>query len=511
MPNIVKHTEFKKVVDALWNKVKGTFVTEVNYDTNGSILKYVKNGLETEITKVVTEWKDLEYTTQSSLKNVFDKNTQVEDNKRYYYDRIQENQDWKIARIPCQAGDEFTIIKSDRNDSSQIGLFEASGVHIQSTSATYKLVKGRVVYHLTIPSSVNNVSYFVVSMEKNITNSDEVMVFKENVVDNDIPTNYVPFTDGATVIINSSEVALSFDGTGTNLSSSTVHSAIKELSGKIANAGGGTVTSVNNKQPNDQGEVTVGIADIQGLQGQLDGKVNTTEVGNSANLIPRLNNGKLVDTIIPELAITRIVDATNQADALAKVNSGNIQVGDSVRLTGEQNKVYQYTGGTTGIFTDRFIEISQGDATVKTINNQSPVNGNVTINAGQINGVYNSAGNLQSHLNTIKNSIDTVTSRANNNSNRIGALERKKPTIHVGEIITTFKDNGDSYTLNGVTYLYCGKANNLITSANYPELTAALGLTGVASYNLPVINDIEISYDYTRRARRKHYIVAKIS
>ena len=109
----------------------------------------------------------------------------------------------------------------------------------------------------------------------------------------------------------------------------------------------------------------------------LDGKVDKTDVGNEDNKIPRLENGKLVEKIIPEIAITRIIDATDQANALDKANSGDIQVGDSVRLTGEQNKVYQYTGIEVGDFTDRFIEISQGNETVRTINTHKPeLNGN---------------------------------------------------------------------------------------------------------------------------------------
>ena len=157
-----------------------------------------------------------------------------------------------------------------------------------------------------------------------------------------------------------------------------VREELKSLNNDIADVASGTVTPVTGQAPNDQGEVTVGIANIQGLQDALDNKVNTSEVGNSADLIPRLNNqGKLVDTIIPELAITRIIDVTNQAEALNKVNSGDIQVGDSVRLTGEQNKVYQYNGSTSGtFFGDRFIEISQGDATVRTVNSNAPVGGN---------------------------------------------------------------------------------------------------------------------------------------
>ncbi len=283
-----------------------------------------------------------------------------------------------------------------------------------------------------------------------------------------------------------------------------VREELKSLNNKITNAGSGTVTSVNGQAPNDQGEVTVGITNIQGLQDALDNKVNTTEVGNSANLIPRLDNGKLVDSIIPELAITRIVDATNQADALAKVNSGDIQVGDSVRLTSEQNKVYQYTGGTAGIFTDRFIEISQGDATVRTVNNQTPtLDGNITINARQINGTYNNrAGTIQNHLDTIKSNLD-------NHSTRIATLERKHPTYNVGDIVPTFKNSNNGYIIDGCEFMYCG-TQHLLTRANYPEFATTLGIpSGTSAFNTPVIADEVIRFDISRQVTKRYYVCIK--
>ena len=76
----------------------------------------------------------------------------------------------------------------------------------------------------------------------------------------------------------------------------------------------------------------------------------------------------------------------------------------------------------------------------------------------------------------------------NNHATRIGTLERKKPTIHVGEIITTFKDYGNTYKINGVTYLYCGTAQS-IANTQYPQLMEALGLVGVVGER-PHVNDL---------------------
>lgn len=497
MSKIVKYNEFKKVIDALWDKVKGTFVTEVNYDTNGSILKYVKNGSETEITKVVTEWKDLEYTTQSSLKNIFDKNTQVEDNKRYYYDHIQENQDWKIAKIPCQAGDEFTIIKNDRNDSSQIGLFEAGDIHIQSASSTYQLVKGRMVYHLTIPNSVNNVSYFVTSMQKNTTNVDEVMIFKENVADNDIPTKYIPFSGGAEVLINSNNVALSFDNNGTQLTSSTIHSAIKELGAKV-NTGGITNIEIDN---------------VTGLRDELDNKVDNSRVGNEANKIPVIDGGgKLATSIIPDLAITDVFVVANEQEMMRLT----VQKGDVVVVENgaqHQNQTFMCKNDTATAQNDKFIAINMGYPVVKKVNGLSPSNvGELTINASQINAtVESNTKTVEKHLTDIGQNLRTTHNIATAYNPRINKLEGRRATTRIGEVIKVWTTNSNDYADDGCTFIYLGR-NNTISANDYPDLARAWGISAGARFTLPRMNDATIRYDNsTKSVPEKYFLCVKKS
>ena len=276
-------------------KLNEKFVSDVIYDEPTRTLKQTKNGQETDVvTGIVTKWGDLEYTTQSRLKNVFDKNTQVENDKKYYFDNITDDPDWKIIKIPCNIGDSFTIIKGSTNDSSQIGYYKDDGTHIKRGGASNKVVNGKVVYRFTVPNDVQDVSYFVISIQNGITDVNEVMVFNQNVSDNDLPTKYVPFSGGAEVLINSNNVALSFDNNGTNLTSVTVHSAIKELDKKVGSAGGGTVTSVNGINPQG-GEVTltatvtqnvgqdivlrVGNQDFATLQCMTDQDANTIIAG----------------------------------------------------------------------------------------------------------------------------------------------------------------------------------------------------------------------------------------
>lgn len=265
MSKFLRKTEFEKVILALWNSAKNKFIEDIAFDTaldpqtnkpKNTLKKTINGQPEEVINHVVTEWMDLEYTSQSSIKNIFDKNTQVEDGKYFFVGTgFVKDGNWCTATIPCNGEERFTIVKMSNHDSGHMAFLDENMRIVGGENVSRTTVNGKIVYKVTIPNNVGQVAYFTVNIHKQTVTPDKVMIFSGHIDDSDIPTNYVPFTDGATVLIDSSEVALSFDGTGTNLSSSTIHSAIKELDGKIANAGGGTVTSVNGELPQPNGDV----------------------------------------------------------------------------------------------------------------------------------------------------------------------------------------------------------------------------------------------------------------
>lgn len=520
MPNIVRHKEFKKVVDALWSKIKTNFITDITYNPVDRTLNKTKNNLNEEITKVVTEWKDLDYTTQSSIKNIFDKNTQVEDKKYYFVGTgYIKNENWCMATIPCGSEKQFTIVKMTGHDSKHFAFINESGTIVGALDATYQIVGGKAIYKITIPNDLTDVAYFTVNMYKQTVTPDKVMVFSGHIENGNIPTNYVPFTGGATVFIDSNEVALSFDGTGTNLSSSTVHSAIKELNGKITTTTGSVVRSVNGKTPNPQGRVDVEITDIQGLQDQLNSKINTSQIGNKQGNIPIIGVGdKLETSIIPDLAITSVQVVNEKSDAQNLVTSNSIQVGDVVVITNDKNSVYMYNGASQATFDANFVGLSLGEGTIKVINNQRPNStGVLTLNGTHIDANVNGSNTtIQNHLTTIKNDLATANTRiqanalkSNNNETEILKLKRKHPVYHVGDIVTTTYKTSDTYEVDDFEFLYMGR-QKLISRDVYSELFNALGVSSTQStINSPLKSDTTLSYDIGKNATVRHYICAR--
>lgn len=189
-----------------------------------------------------------------------------------------------------------------------------------------------------------------------------------------------------------------------------------------------------------------------------------------------------------------------------ELNAGKIEVdGDEVSVKfdkGQTSLVSTDVVSAVKELSNKVDNVGAGTPPVTSVNGKQ---GDVVLNGTHIEATLSGATKtVQTHLQEIGTGVSNIDTRLSN-------LQTKKPQVHVGEIISTFKNHGSSYALNGVTYLYCG-TNTVISSSAYPELTNALGLSGVSNYSLPIINDITIKYDNAvRTAVRKHYICAKIS
>lgn len=118
----------------------------------------------------------------------------------------------------------------------------------------------------------------------------------------------------------------------------------------------------------------------------FDAKFNTkldkTEVGNSANLIPRLDStGKLSTSILPDLALTEVFVVQDEAELL----DANVQEGDVVVVVDEDNAVYMCKDASQIDKDDKFVALKVNDGTVKSINSKYADNtGSVTLEIGDI-------------------------------------------------------------------------------------------------------------------------------
>ena len=403
-PTINNFNNVQDVLEDLDNRLNARFNTtlvDVSYEKDSNVLTFTKGDNtqeEVELKRFIERWGDLEHIIEHKITNILNKDLIIDNEYHNVIGGLVTNaSEWCRYTVPCKARDVISVAKKI-HDSQLFTYLDSAGNMVTYGNIARKNVNGWEHYVINVPDDPR-IEMVSVNIHKttNPLADNTTMIY---LGDEEPTTEYYPFANGYNVIIDGSKVALTFDPTGSSLTSSTTHDAIKELDGKIANAGGGTVTSVNGQQ----GDVTLNATHI------------SANVGGSDNTV--------------------------QAH-LQKIN---------------------------------------GDATT--------LNGSVTT--------------LRNELRT------TLANEINAHGTRISKLERKLPTVQVGDIIQTFKDSGDTYTVGGVTYLYIGKIRT-ISHAAYPNLAPALGLSNVNNYQLPVISDINVTFDNGTKSRaRKHYIVAHI-
>lgn len=383
------------------NITNGTVVKKVNNqlpDSQGNVTVGIDHipDLQTELDKIkenfVEHWGDLKYTTGYKYDNLLNYDSRVQG--KYFPTQssgdVQNNQFWSIFHCPVRPNEEYTVLRR-YGDSGRFVFYNAQGGVEQVVELSgNNLVNSWHRNYIQVPdnSNIAHMAFCFQSYSDTVNSKGRIMLLKASNVTEELDS--IPYLPNEKVVVDGDKVFIQFNNSGTSLQSNNLVGAVKELNGKITNAGGGTVNSVNNQNPNPQGNVT------------LDGTHINANVGGS----------------------------------------------------------------------------------------------NTTV---------------QDHLTNINTTLNNTGTTVNNHATRITKLETRVPTVKVGDIISTFQDSGESYKVGGVTYLYIGQTRT-IQSALYPQLAPALGISGATNYQLPVISDVNFTFDNgTRRRARKHYIVAHIA
>ena len=390
MSNLVKQTQLKEVVVDLWNKVKGrtdVAFKEANYNETTQTITFTKID-DTTVDVVLT---DLVSKTNA---NVITAETLITDG--YILGSViskldNQQPNMHAANLPHHFGH-----KSARVTTSQtlthitIGIHNSIPVGTQITGIKIGAIK---VSDNTISEYIVDGATATVQENKNtqLTNCTRSVVVT-------LPQPFTPSEDSwfCVTCLNSAWGERATGGAGDGCSEQSdmpaVGSAVRVKSGgyvgkyllhtdkislnDLANVANGAVKTVNTVQPNEQGDVTIGIDNIADLRTELDNRVLLSDVENVANKIPRIEaDGKLPTSIIPELAITRVKTVDTKQTALGLVGDSTeagLQTGDVVVITGENNAIFMYNGGTNSNFDTDFIELSIGDGTVKMVNGQAP-------------------------------------------------------------------------------------------------------------------------------------------
>ena len=201
----------------------------------------------------------------------------------------------------------------------------------------------------------------------------------------------------------------------------------------------------------------IGIKDLNSKinQLQVDGskyvlKSETTDTGGvdqQGKVVKLGADGKLHTNMLPELAINRVLtaDSKNAALNMRGQNADQLQLGDVVVITGEQNRVYMCKDEATGIaFENAFIELSLGNGTVKTVNGQSPDGtGNVVIDLEHLQKVKEELNKKISEITLKNDNKKLVITKATGATSELDLTSAFAATniSYSGQIGTTTKNN----------------------------------------------------------------------
>lgn len=318
----------------------------------------------------VNDWEDLSHTVRITKQNIFNPSDHVIKGSYYYnFDNGNIRDDntgtWARTVIPFTPGTIYTVYKTKHI--SQVFVFlNEDGVVVDMTKMSGTTMNGNT-FTKRYKIDTNNVPQGAVAFGFNIVidknNSDyidvnhNVMVFAEELTQGF--DDFIPYTNGAEIVVDGSEVSIEFDSNGTNIMANTVNGALQDLDKRIFNAG----ITLNNKV--DRAELS---------QTSL------------ANKVPQLdNNGKLHSSMLPDLSINQVYSVQDQQGAMDLINNQTASVGDVFIIRGQANAVYMYVNEQGTNFSDKCSELTLGAGVVKVVNDQvADSTGSVRVYANQI-------------------------------------------------------------------------------------------------------------------------------
>lgn len=218
--------------------------TVINAELDGDILKFTH--LDNTVTEVplddfVREWKDLDYVEEYNDVNLMEYNKKVTGYRYGAGDAYVEDADWSTYFLDVKPNEQYSIMRRVDDNNRFVFTNSVGGSKIDATNVnTVHQSNGFFIRSLTVPNR-NNITKLAIQFKHNENTINDIMILEgvHTTVD-----KFIPYADKQTIQIGR-EVSYAFDNEGTTLKSTTVESAIKELSEKISE----DILPITNYQP----------------------------------------------------------------------------------------------------------------------------------------------------------------------------------------------------------------------------------------------------------------------
>lgn len=422
--------------------VGGNYVQSFNYNVDTRTITVTdENGRQHTVPHIITEWDDLDFVskTKNNIRNIFNKNTQIQKNKYYTSAAdIRAHKDWDLAYIPVTPGQQITVVKN-AHDSRNYGVYSSRNRIEQDINADRESVNGMVVYRMTISSTLpqDQTYELVVNMHKKPGNDQidpgKVMVFDGHISRDDLPKEYIPYSLHGSIFIDGNEVVHTFNPQGSTLVSQNTQDAIIELDGK-------SIKSVNSIYPTN-GNVTIGAGHIG-----YDNTQTQIQANNVQGAIDKLKD----DMTLLDTSDIHIVNDNNELNTLLQTQN-KVKHGDLIYII-NSDSVEDYTGAVVGSVDSPIAMIY--DTSLPDTGNElrvfSRFSSSINISADTV--TYNdnttqlTANNVQKAIEKLKEKVDeSVTSVVfNNTNNTLTVTKNSQQTLHdLSSLIGVKSINGE--------------------------------------------------------------------
>lgn len=400
--SIINNTRLEEFANGLWAKIKtkiGDSVVNITFDPLTSILTATKSNAQivtvdlkeligvkdvtySELTKTITvtkgdnsnsqidlstfveDWKDLSHVKEIATPNLFVEGRLV---RGYWYSDtgvLQANSAWSyyVTDFEISPNQVYRRLANSNTDSVHCAFLNENNQLVEAGRWTkVDNVHNKHTYELTIPNNPD-IKKFTMNLQHKIGQENGLYLW-----DNATPPAeaYIPYSDGASILIDGTKVSTSFDPKDSSIKSTTLASAIREVDSKIISSNNSSVKSVNGQMPNNNGNVTLNANHFNDIYSKTesDGKfVLQSDVANTAGKIPRLNaQGKLETSILPKIAIneTFVFPGATFEEAQNKAMQQEMETGDLAILNvNTESRKYLCAEPSQNQFQHRFIELT---------------------------------------------------------------------------------------------------------------------------------------------------------
>lgn len=205
-----------------------------NAELAGEILTLTKQDgstVEVDLTPYIEKWEDLDHVEKYNDVNLMEYNKKV---TGYYYgganDTWTQHSDWSTYFLDVKPGKQYSVIGKTNNNNRFVYTETVGGAKVDAFTV-HSIIQSNNFYIMsfTVPTNNNRIKKVAISFEHDRNTINDMMIFEGAYTS---VSGFVPYADGQTIQIGTG-ISYAFDNDGTDLKSTTVSSAIKELSEKL--------------------------------------------------------------------------------------------------------------------------------------------------------------------------------------------------------------------------------------------------------------------------------------